>query len=140
MTHHNERGSATLELVIVMPATLLLLLGIIMAGRLALAQQAVQSVAHDAARAASIERSSSTAQQSANKVANFSLASNGLSCASTNVSVTTEGFTTTVGNNATVQAQVTCVVTLADLTAPGIPGSVTITREAVSPIDRYKER
>lgn len=135
-----ERGSATLELVIVIPATLLLISLVIMGGRLALAHQAIQAVAYDAARAASVARNAGEATSAANHVAAFSLASNGLSCLSTSTNVNTAGFAATVGQNATVTADVSCTVRLGDLSLPGVPGSVTLTAEATSPIDTYRER
>ncbi|GAA4909709.1 pilus assembly protein [Tessaracoccus lubricantis] len=135
-----ERGSATLELVIVIPATLLLISLVIMGGRLALAHQAIQAVAYDAARAASVARNAGEATSTANHVAAFSLASNGLSCLSTSTNVNTAGFAAAVGQNATVTADVSCTVRLGDLSLPGVPGSVTLTAEATSPIDTYRER
>ena len=140
MNRRNQRGSATLELVIVIPATLLLISAIIMAGRLALAHQAIQAVAYDAARAASVARDQATATSAAANVASFSLASNGLSCISTNTTVNTSGFGSAAGQNATVTANVTCNVRLGDLSLPGVPGSVTLKADASSPIDTYRER
>lgn len=136
----NERGSATLELVIVIPGTLLVLMALVMAGRLALAHQAVQSAAFDAARAASIERNAGAANGAARKVADFALASNGLGCVSRTVTINTNGFAASVGTDGVVEASVTCVVNLSDLSLPGVPGTVTVTQEGVSPIDRYRER
>ena len=136
----DQRGSATLELVIVIPATLLILSAIIMAGRLALAHQAIQAVAYDAARAASVARDRGTAASDAARVAGFSLASNGLSCTHTSTNVDTSGFTAAVGQAAAVSVAVTCVVGLGDLSLPGIPGTVTLEADAISPIDTYRER
>ena len=106
----DQRGSATLELVIVIPATLLILSAIIMAGRLALAHQAIQAVAYDAARAASVARDRGTASSDAARVAGFSLASNGLSCTHTSTDVDTSGFTAAVGQGAAVGRLVATVV------------------------------
>jgi Flp pilus assembly protein TadG len=125
----DQRGSATLELVIVIPATLLILSAIIMAGRLALAHQAIQAVAYDAARAASVARDRG-----------ISMASNGLSCTSSSTDVDTSGFTAAVGQAAAVSVAVSCVVGLGDLSLPGIPGTVTLEADAISPIDTYRER
>src|SRR3546814_8172222 len=52
-----ERGSASLELVILAPALLLILSVIIFAGRVAIAGQSVQQAAEEAARTASLARS-----------------------------------------------------------------------------------
>ena len=135
-----ERGSATLELVIVIPATLLLISALIMAGRLALAKQAIQAVAYDTARAASVARDRATANSDAHRVAGFALASNGLSCQSTQLDVDTSGFERAAGQRATVTTTVTCTLPLGDLSLPGVPGTVTLTADGVSPIDTYRER
>ena len=37
-------------------------------------------------------------------------------------------------------ATVACVVNLADLSLPGVPGTRTVTATATSPIDTYRER
>lgn len=135
-----DRGSATLELVIVAPIMLLILAGIVAAGRIALAQQAVQSVAYDVARAASISRDAPSARSAAQQVAALSLASNQLGCAPSTIDVTTGGFSSAVGSTAVVDATILCTVRLSDIALPGIPGSITITRAATSPIDQYRER
>lgn len=136
----DERGSATLELVIVIPATLLIISAVIMAGRLALANQAIQAVAYDTARAASVARDRVSATSDANRVAGFTLASNGLSCLSTTINVDTSGFERSAGQAATVTTTVTCTLSLGDLSLPGVPGTVTLTADASSPIDTYRER
>ena len=135
-----ERGSATLELVIVIPAMLLMIAAIIMAGRLAMAQQAMQAVANDAARAASLARTSSEARREADNVFTYALAMNGLSCTSSTVEVDTAGFSRPVGAAATVTADVSCRVPLGDLSLPGVPGTIVIQATGISPIDTYRER
>ena len=57
-----ERGSASLEAAIGVPAFLLLIGLILLAGRVSLMRQAVQAVAADAARAASISRTAGEAE------------------------------------------------------------------------------
>lgn len=60
-----QRGSASLEAVIVVPA-ILLLLGLAWAGgRIGIAQSKVDAAAEDAARAASIHRTAAAGQSSA---------------------------------------------------------------------------
>lgn len=129
-----ERGSATLELVIVIPAMLLMIAAIIMAGRLAMAQQAMQAVANDAARAASLARTSSEARREADNVFTYALAMNGLSCTSSTVEVDTAGFSRPVGAAATVTADASCQVRLGDLSFPGVPGPSTSRPLAFHPL------
>ena len=65
----DERGSAAVEVTMVAPVLVLFVLVIIFGGRLALARQAVQSAAFDAARAASLARTQPDARTAAAKTA-----------------------------------------------------------------------
>ena len=136
----DERGSAVLEAAIGLPAFLLFIGLILFAGRVAIATQAVDSAAAQAARTASLARTQSSAETTAHSAATRSLAEQHVNCTRTKVSVDTDGFTAPVGEPATVTANVTCVVNLADLGVPGIPGTRTVTATASSPIDTYRER
>jgi len=135
-----DRGSATIEAVIVVPAFMLFVLLIICGGRLAVTRQAVEAAAADAARAASIARTQGQASAGARAGADASLANQGLRCTTRQVAVDTAGFAVPVGTPATVTATVTCAVDLSDLTLPGVPGTRTITAAARSPLDTYRER
>lgn len=136
----NERGSAVVEAAIGVPAFLLFVLLLVAGGRIAIAEQAVQASASEAARAASISRTQRQAQTSGATNAATSLTNQGLRCASQQVSVDTSGFTAPVGTPAQATATVTCVVDLSDLSIPGLQGTFTITQTMSSPIDTYRER
>ena len=136
----SERGSAVIETVIGVPAFLLFVGLIIFAGRMAIAHQTVEAAANSAARSASISRTQAEAEGAASASASSTLASQGLTCASTAVSVDTTGFAAPVGTPAQVTATVTCEVDLADLSVPGVPGSKTVTATMRSAIDTYRER
>ncbi len=136
----DERGSAAIEAAIGVPAFMLFVGLIIFAGRSALAHQAVQTAAYDAARAASIARTVGAAQSDAHAAAATALANRGLRCASTSVSVDTSGLGAALGSYGSVIAQVTCRVDLSDLVVPGVPGSRTVTASMSSPVDAYRER
>lgn len=135
-----EEGSAAVEAVIGVPAFLLFVSLIIFAGRVAIATQAVESAANDAARAASISRSAGPAAGAARTAAATALSNQGLSCRSTSVTIVTSGFAAPVGTPASVGATVSCVVDLADLALPGVPGTRTVTATMSSPLDTYRER
>ena len=135
-----ERGSAALEAAIGLPAFLLFVGLIIFAGRVAIATQAVDSAATQAARTASIARTATDAGATARSTATSSLTSQRVNCVSTTVTVDTAGFAAPVGTPATVTATVRCVVNLADLAVPGVPGTRTVTATASSPVDTYRER
>lgn len=135
-----ERGSAALEAAIGLPAFLLFVGLIIFAGRVAIATQAVDSAATQAARTASIARTATDAGATARSAATASLTSQSVNCVSTAVTVDTAGFAAPVGTPATVTATVRCVVNLADLAVPGVPGTRTVTATASSPVDTFRER
>jgi Flp pilus assembly protein TadG len=136
----DDRGAVTLEFVVVAPALLALLGLLVMAGRVAIASNSVESAADEAARSASISRTASGARAAAEEGARRSLAEQGLQCSSVQVDVDTAGFAVPVGLPAQVHATVTCVVRLSDLALPGFPGARTVTATAVSPLDTYRER
>ena len=140
MRRHRESGSAAIEAAVGLPAFMLFVALVILAGRLAIATQAVEASASEAARIASIARTQSSAQGAATTAATSSLANQNLHCVRSTVSVNTAGFDVPVGTPAQVTATVACVVNLADLSLPGVPGTRTVTATATSPIDTYRER
>ena len=135
-----ERGSATLELVVWAPGLLLLLGLLAAAGRITSAQGVVEQAAVDAARTASVARTPGQARSDAHRTAGATGAGSALHCTALTVAVDTRGFAVPVGQPATVTATVTCPVRLADLALPGLPGSRTVTAQASSPLDTYRER
>lgn len=139
-TARGEAGSATVETAIVIPSFLLFFALVVFGGRLTIAHQSVQSAAADAARAASIERTQSTAQSAAMSAATTSLADQQLDCTSRSVAVDVAGFAAPVGTPASVSATVTCAVSVADLAFPGLSGTTTVTATMTSPIDTYRAR
>lgn len=135
----NERGSASVEAVIGVPAFLLLVGLLVLGGRQAIAQQAVQAAAGEAARAASIARTATAARTDATTAARHSLANQDLDCATT-VTVDTAAFATEVGTPGQVSATVTCALRLDDIGLPGVSGTKTITATMSSPLDTYRGR
>ena len=135
----SDEGSTVVEVVVLAPA-LILFIGLIVAGgRLAVAHQAVEATAAQAARSASLARTQADATGAAQASAAATLQAQGLSCLSSSVEVDASGFATPAGNPASVGATVTCQVNLAD-TVPGLPGSLTISATVRSPLDTYRER
>lgn len=138
-TAEAERGSAVVEAVIGVPAFLLVLGLILLAGRVTLMQQTVQTIAADAARAASIARSAGEAQSAASSAGNASAGQQNLNCLSLSVVTDTSGFGVAVGTPATVSATVTCRVDLSGIDLPGL-GDREVTATMVSPLDTYRGR
>lgn len=140
-----DRGSVSVELAILTPAFLLLIVFAIVAGRTAIAYNAIDLAAHDAARAASISRDAGTAETQALAAALDTLAQQGLGCVDTAggaalVTVDTSGFRVPMGQPAAVSATVTCTVSFADVALPGVPTSRRLTSTFVSPLDTYRTR
>ncbi|WP_454859668.1 pilus assembly protein [Promicromonospora soli] len=110
-----------------------------MAGRHTVAQQVTETAAADAARVASIARTTTTAQADARAAAERSLANQGLHCAQLAVDVDTSQIATAVGQRAAATATITCHVSLSDLASPGVlPGSMRVSASMTSPIDRFR--
>lgn len=135
----SEEGSTVVEVVILAPALVLFLGLIIAGGRLAVAHQAVEAAAAQAARAASIARTQDEALIAAQSAAISALGAQGLNCVASEVNVDVAGFATPAGTPASVGATVTCQVSLAD-TLPGLPGSLDVTATVRSALDTYRER
>lgn len=135
-----DSGYTVLETVILtVPVLILGLALIIAAGRAGTAGAAVQAAARDATRQASLARDPATAGEHATSSALAALRENDLNCTPT-VRVDAEGLTRPVGTNAYVSAHVTCPVRLADLTVPGMPGTLTLEASFTSPVDPYRGR
>jgi Flp pilus assembly protein TadG len=135
-----DSGNAALELVVLAPVLLALLGLVIAAGRTTVAQGSVDAAARDAARQASIALGPAAAADAGQASAQAALARDGLDCTSLLVSVDTGQFSNPVGQPATVTARVSCIVPLADLALPGLPGSATLRATFSSPLDLYRVR
>ncbi|MGO1972908.1 MAG: TadE/TadG family type IV pilus assembly protein [Propionibacteriaceae bacterium] len=136
----DERGSAAVELVIVVPA-LIMILGLLITGaRIQLARTVVTEAAYSAARAASLARSPALAQQDAMTAAGLALQSGSVTCTSTATTVDLAEFVVPVGQPADVRASVSCTVSLADVVLPGMPGRLVLDADGTAPLDTYRER
>lgn len=149
-----DRGSVSVEVAILAPAFIALLVLAGVAGRTAVAAEAVEAAAHDAARAASISRDAGTAGQRARDAAVRQLDWRDLSCTDTptvDLSGAVNGqatsfaaaFRSSVGQQASVTVRLTCTVDLSDLmldALPGMPSSRRVSASFTSPLDRYRSR
>ncbi|MEH0928830.1 TadE/TadG family type IV pilus assembly protein [Micromonospora sp. CPCC 205558] len=154
MTGSIERGSVSIEVAVLAPAfiALMVLAGVV--GRNAVAAEALDAAAHDAARAASISRDSATARQKALEAAQKQLDWHGLACANDleptfagwkdGKSSTFDGaFNSTAGTDASVTVTISCLVSFKDITLdilPGMKGGELVTGQFTSPLDRYRSR
>ena len=136
--YDDDHGSMTLELAILAPALLLLLAALILAGRVETTSAAVEHAARVAARDASLARTPESARTTAVTSAARELAAT--ACVSSDVAVDTSGFAAPVGTDGRIAVTLTCVIPVADLAIPGIPGTHNLTAQATSPLDRYRSR
>jgi Flp pilus assembly protein TadG len=132
----DERGAALVELVLLFPVFVLFVELIVLGGRVAATNADVQSAAREAARQASLASGPSAAATVIGPTVDAALATKGVACQS---HITRFGPGTNYVQGGSVEVEVTCTVHLADLDAlEAIPGSMTVTRSAVEPIERYR--
>jgi Flp pilus assembly protein TadG len=130
----DQRGSASVEIVLVTPVLIALMLFVVAGGRLASSRADVDAAARDSARAASIARSPATAERDGNSAAEATLTDREVSCRKWTVTIDTSEFRP----GGTVAATVNCDVELADLTGLGLPGRRTISSRFVEPVDTFR--
>jgi Flp pilus assembly protein TadG len=136
----DQRGSAAVEISLLVPALLLTLSLVVVGGRVWFARTTVNEAAHAAARAASLARTAGEAGSAGRSAGAQSIATGGLRCASTTVEVSTAAFGVPVGSPATVTSAVTCRVGFADLLLPRLPGSIELRASGASALDTYRSR
>ncbi|KAA1395524.1 TadE family protein [Aeromicrobium ginsengisoli] len=140
-----DRGSASLELVIVAPFLLALMMLIIAFGRYAQTENLVDQAARDAARAATAQNVRADVPKTVNEVIADAMADAPSSCRDTAVAdppvLSKTAFDLPDPNNPlaidTVSVTVHCTLDLSDLAALPLK-SVHITRTFTSPLDRYR--
>ena len=132
----HERGSASVEFVVIAPIFFLGFLSIVvLAGRVGQASNDVRSAAHEAARAASLSGTAGDAVVNATEMANANLASAGVACnGGSTVNVDTSNFIP----GGWVTVTVSCETPLGDLAALSLPGSRTHTQSASEVIDVFR--
>ncbi|MEO3779354.1 TadE/TadG family type IV pilus assembly protein [Micromonospora sp. B11E3] len=152
--HRTERGSVAVEVAVLAPAFIGLIVLAGVAGRTAIAQEAVQSAAHDAARAASISRDADAAREAALAAAGSQLDWQRANCASQPALTFTgsvngtpvsfdQAYAAAPGEPAAVTVRVTCTVSFADIRLsllPGMTGARAVSATFTSPLDRYRSR
>lgn len=138
MNRRSERGSAAIEAVVVAPVLVLAICLVIFGGRVALARQAVQDIAADAVRAASLERTTTKARNAAERAVAGGLAQR-LPCARHQLELNLSGFAQPVGTPGSITATLACDLATAELGLPGLP-NITVSASAMNPLDTFRER
>ena len=127
----SERGSAALELVLMVPVLILLLVFAVAVGRTIDARERVQDAAHSAARAATLAATAPQAEQDAEQTAAQALAGAGVTCSPMNV--TTDIGALTPGS--TIAVTVSCRVSTTGISGLDLPTTLSATFRSV--VDRY---
>ena len=135
-----EGGGTALEVVLLTPVVLVFGLLIVAGYRYAVNAQTIDSAAASAARAATQQTTAEQAQAAALEQAAAALVAGDVACQTMSVDLDTAGFAAVPGSAAAVTATITCQVSMADLSAvPNLPGTITLTGSAVSPLDVHRE-
>ncbi len=129
-----ERGSASLELVLMAVPVLAVMMLIVFGGRVARADGTLAGVAHYGALQAAQARSAGDADASAQAAVAAELAASRLPCESTAVVVDTGDFRP----GGTVAVHVTCQLRLSDLGPLPMPGSRSTTARSVAVLDVFR--
>jgi Flp pilus assembly protein TadG len=129
-----ERGSASVELVLMTPVLIVLLLFVVALGRLAAARGEVDAAARDAARAAANARSHTSAHESGVDAATATLRDRGVECRTLDVLIDTSEFRA----DGLVRGTVSCTVDLESVAGIGLPAARTLTATFTAPVDHYR--
>ena len=131
---HDERGSATVELVLLTPVLMALALFVLLAGRSGEALRQVQHAADHGARAAS-QASAERQEEAARAAAASDLRGVGRSCKEQSVGVER----TKIGRLDAVRVTVSCRIEHAGLQLLGI-SSRSVSAESIEVIDLYRAK
>ncbi|KAB8166552.1 pilus assembly protein TadE [Streptomyces sp. 3MP-14] len=128
-----DRGSASAELVLLLPVLILVLYVVVYSTRGAESRMRIDDAAHQAARSASQARTPAHALHNAETAATAALENAGLACQ--HVDVDLNG---SLDAGSTVTVTLTCTVGLQDLAFLPLPGSTTLSAEFTAPVDVYR--
>ena len=126
----SERGTMSIEMVVLVPVLLLITMVAVAGGRIVSAQGRVEAASRDAARAASMERSVGAASTAANR----SLSQADTANASCSAGVDVGGFR----RGGAVTVSVSCRVKLSDLGLVFLPGTTVVKAESSAPVDQWR--
>ncbi|MEV6445144.1 TadE/TadG family type IV pilus assembly protein [Amycolatopsis sp. NPDC051716] len=129
-----ERGSVTVEAVLIAPVLVMLLVFVaVVVHRGVDARLRLDDAAHQAARAASLQRTRAAATAAAETTATSALTHAGLVCRDATVSTTTSA-----SPGSTVVVSVRCTVNFGQALVLGVPGSRVLSAEASEVVDTYR--
>jgi hypothetical protein len=131
----SDRGGAVVSVLWLFPVMMLFVSLIVAGGRVASTAADVQAAAREAARQATLANSEGVARSVTRPIAMEFLADKGIRCLVPSVPT---DITPRFEPGAQIEVEVVCVVSIADLGIPGVPGSITVRRSAVEVVDTYR--
>jgi len=137
-----DRGAAAVEVAVLIPALLLVCLGVVAVWRVWWAHSQVDAAAAAAARAAAQATGPDQGRQRAVLALSVDLPAAGLACAETDVLGDASSFDALgqgTGQAGAVTVAASCTVSLAALFVPGLPGAITVTAIVTESVDTYRE-
>ncbi|GAB3624713.1 pilus assembly protein [Mariniluteicoccus endophyticus] len=140
MRLRDERGAASIEAVLLVPALVMVVACLVGGARVWHARAAVSDAAYAAARAASLERAPGAAVAAAQATARRTVGDRQVACVAPRTSVDAGGFSAPVGQPARVRVTVACEVPMADLFGLPLPGTLDARADATSALDTYRGR
>lgn len=130
-----DRGSVAAEVTLIAPFLVMLLVFVaVVIHRGVDARLRLEDAAHQAARAASIERTPATAVTAAQSTASAALSSAGVTCASLTVDTATGGLRP----GGTVTVTISCTADFGDALILGAPGQKRLSATAAEPVDTWR--
>lgn len=130
-----DRGSVAAEVALAAPVLVALLVFVaVVIHRGVDARLLLSDAAHQAARAASIERTPAAAVMAAQSTASTALSSAGVTCASLTVDTATDSLRP----GGTVRVTLSCSVDFGDALILGVPGQKRMSATAVEPVDTWR--
>lgn len=135
----DDSGAALATYLILFPVLVMFVELIVLGGRVAATGADIQSAAREAARAGTLAAGPGSLPSVISGPVSVGLAGKGFRCQSPSVTVgAATNFVAEGQPGGQVEVVVTCTVQLSDLDLLSIPGSITIRRSAVEPIDTYR--
>lgn len=131
---HDDRGSLTVEMVVLTPVLFVVVLAVVTFGRVAEARQQVVEAARAGAEAAAVEPDRASAGSAAAVEAAVGTSGHGRTCSHRQVLTDSSHFYP--GGSVTVT--VICQVPLGDVALPGLPGATSVSASSTAPIDPYR--
>lgn len=132
MTTARDRGSISVEMVLLVPAFVLLFALVVVVGRLQSTRADIEAAAHSAARTVTLSRDRTAATSVAHEATVTRLDVGGSSCRVLDWDVSS---TTT-----DVTVSISCQVDLADVAVLPVPGSTTVSASSTEVYDRFTEQ